>query len=174
MGTLRVRDVFDDGDDGIIVRPSGYRGAGPRDVPVLARWEDTLRAEIAGLGPDDRVFLPGRPTDSTSAVHNLLKETTPVAGFRPDTRRMRTTWIVGHIYAEIPATALAEAAGLSSSSTSSGGRTTSPAARRWKSGNGCVAARTAQRRASVGREVGRAHRQREEVNRHGRRDGRPR
>lgn len=114
MGTLRVRDVFDDGDDGIILRPSGYRGAGPRDVPLLAEWEDTLRAEIAGLEPDDRVFLPGRPTDSTSAVHNLLKETTPVAGFRPDTRQMRTTWIVGHIYAEIPATALAEAAGLSS------------------------------------------------------------
>ena len=114
MGTLRVRDVFDDGDDGIIVRPSGYRDAGPRDVPLLAEWEDTLRAEIAGLEPDDRVFLPGRPTDSTSAVHNLLKQTTPVAGFRPDTRQMRTTWIVGHIYAEIPATALAEAAGLSS------------------------------------------------------------
>ena len=114
MGTLRVRDVYDDGDAGIILRPSGYRGAGPRDVPVLAAWEDALRAEIAGLHPDDRVFLPGRPTDSTSAVHNLLKETTPVAGFRPDTRQLRTTWIVGHIIAEVPATALAEAAGLSS------------------------------------------------------------
>ena len=64
--------------------------------------------------PPLRVFLPGRPTDSTSAVHNLLKETTPVAGFRPDTRQLRTTWIVGHIIAEVPATALAEAAGLSS------------------------------------------------------------
>ncbi|WP_414123483.1 hypothetical protein [Corynebacterium nuruki] len=112
IAALRVADVHDDGDAGIILRPHGYRGAGPRDVPVLAEWEDTLRAEIAGLAPDDRVFLPGRPTNSTSAVHNLLKETTPVSGFRPDTRRLRTTWIVGHIYAEVPATALVEAAGV--------------------------------------------------------------
>lgn len=101
---LRRRDLVRD-DSGITIRVPGPR---PRLVPVLQEWEDALN----GVGHDDDfVFRPGRTMAYTNAISNFVARG-PRHGIRPQSQRMRTTWLIRQLDAGTPVSVLAEAAGV--------------------------------------------------------------
>ncbi|MGX0630208.1 integrase [Corynebacterium afermentans] len=110
VDTLRVKDVQREAL-GLVVYPSGYRGAQSRYVPVHADYARFLESAIADLEPDDLVFLPGaRKTGAKSAsdfVGRMPTSRVPVT-----LSRMRTTWIVSLMRAHVPESAICEASGL--------------------------------------------------------------
>lgn len=114
---LRTRDVTIDAD-GVLVTINCVKRRS-REVPVLRSWEELVRTSIPWEeGPDSWAFRPGCKRDANvvnSFIANLPKATTargrtvPLSG-----RRLRATWIVGHLAAGTPAPLLAEVAGLES------------------------------------------------------------
>lgn len=108
VGNVRGKDV--------VVTPEGVTvmvdGAKAREVPVLRDWEAALRAAQAAVEPDAYVFRVGRQTAHRNAVTNFVER--HGVGVQLQARRMRATWIVHHLNAGTPVTALLPAAGLSS------------------------------------------------------------
>lgn len=118
---LRNRDIEDDGE-GLIVNipgcPQVARTTLPaRRVPVTRDWEARLRELMAdpGLDPDEFVTWP-RVTDNRpnlQAITAGLGRHIPDRSRRPVINRLRTTWLVGHLQAGIPADVICHGAGYS-------------------------------------------------------------
>lgn len=105
---LKVRDLHID-DAGVVVSPRDGRF-----VPVLRQWETVLIEAVHGLTPDDYVFRPGR-IDSPRNLHNAGSDflaRTKDPKLRPNAYRLRATWIVTHLQAQVPVDVLLPAAGL--------------------------------------------------------------
>jgi integrase len=105
IGEVRQRDISVD-ENGVLVHVAGNR---PRTVPVLAEWEAAL-CEVARSSRDPETFL-FRP-DAHRPAPNVINHFTKKDGQPPSTNRMRTTWIVEHLAASVPAKALLDAAGV--------------------------------------------------------------
>ena len=112
VATLTASDVETD-EAGTVVYPSGYRGAGPRFVPVDHEWADVIREAVERAKDlDSWLFRPERTTSSAGTVALFTKRS-----HRPslavDMSRARTTWIVTQVRRGVPESAVIEAAGLS-------------------------------------------------------------
>ena len=112
VATLTAAGVETD-DTGTVVYPSGYRGAGPRFVPVDHEWADVIREAVERAKDlDSWLFRPERTTSSAGTVALFTKRS-----HRPslavDMSRARTTWIVTQVRRGVPKSAVIEAAGLS-------------------------------------------------------------
>lgn len=105
---VRSRDITVD-DLGVMV--SVYEPT-PRDVPVLATWEEPLREYARVADPDWYVFAHGRRVRNASTVTSFLAMCNDDSGLRPTIQRARDTWIVNHILAGVPIADLASAAGV--------------------------------------------------------------
>ncbi len=111
VAALRLRDIEID-DQGVIIH---VHGGTPRDVPVLAEWEDVLKelvTNVRPVDPDAYAFAPGRTNRKPNLVTAFVASTNRNKGVEPLTRRMRATWVVGHIKAGVPPQAIAHAAGM--------------------------------------------------------------
>lgn len=111
VATLTAAGVETD-DAGTVLYPSGYRGAGPRFVPVDHEWAGVIREAVErAKGPDSWLFRPERATDGHGTVAAFTKRS-----YRPslavDMSRARTTWIVTQVRRGVPESAVIEAAGL--------------------------------------------------------------
>ncbi|GAB2654434.1 hypothetical protein GCM10027169_18420 [Gordonia jinhuaensis] len=108
---IRTGDIAVD-DDGVLLRIDGER---PRMVPVLARWEQPL-ADLAeaSMRPDIHIFRPRARRTPRLVSHFTATCNGDVV---PNTRRMRATWLIGHLTAGVPIRALMEAAGVESLNT---------------------------------------------------------
>lgn len=111
VATLTASDVETD-DLGTVLYPSGYRGAGPRFVPVDHEWAQPIREAVErAKGPDSWLFRPERTTEGAGTVVLFTKRS-----HRPslavDLSRARTTWIVAQVHRGVPEVAVIEAAGL--------------------------------------------------------------
>lgn len=108
---LRVSDITID-DQGVVLDVGGHN---PRQVPVLAEWEHVLTdlvAHVRPVDPESYVFAPGRTNSKPHLVAGFVKSTNRNGGVAPQPRRMRATWIVGHITAGVPPQLIAQAAGM--------------------------------------------------------------
>jgi integrase len=108
IATQRKDLHFD--DEGVLVTVHGSKA---RVVPMLAEWEPFLRVAVEGLEPDDYVFGDRK----TLATHNVItafitsstmSSTTP----RPQTHRLRATWLITHLAAGTDMKALMLASGV--------------------------------------------------------------
>lgn len=114
MASLRASDIAQT-DDGIVtVTAAGYRGAGPREVPVRAEWEDCLLRGVDGLASTDLALFSQRVSSTAESVAAILTRIGKPARVHLDTRRLRTTWIVTLMHEHVPEAVIAPAAGLAS------------------------------------------------------------
>lgn len=106
---LRPADVIVD-DLGVAVIVTGPAA---RAVPVVAAWEQELtEATVAAVEADaDWLLCPSRRSTDGRLVANFIRNCHPLRP-RPDLQKMRSTWLVGHLTAAVPPTALVEAAGV--------------------------------------------------------------
>lgn len=107
INSLRRADVSDDGH--IIVSVGSDRGS--RRVPMLRRYESEFRRLIDEREADDFIF--GSPQRGINA--NAISEFVTSSAYRrvkPNTYRMRSTWIVGRLVAGVELRTLLEAADL--------------------------------------------------------------
>jgi hypothetical protein len=90
------------------------RGSNARYVPLLARWEPWLRVAVTGLDAGDRVFgSPTRRNNSKNLVTAFIQQSVQPPGMpRPQTNRMRATWLVTHLTARTDMRALMTASGV--------------------------------------------------------------
>jgi len=106
--TIHVSDVtLVDGF--VIVNVTGRR---PRQVPVLAEWEGDLLDVVRETTSGAFVFGQNRTTRQKNAVSNFLSKTTGT--HKPNSQRLRATWIVHHLSVATPVKALLGAAGVES------------------------------------------------------------
>lgn len=107
IGAARVRDLSVVGQ-GVSVAVSGARD---RTVPVLGRWELLLTSQT-GRPADEFLFRPRREDSWPNLISNFVTQSPgPV---RPQTQRMRSTWIVEHLNAWVPPALILESAGIES------------------------------------------------------------
>lgn len=106
INRLRAGDVRN--QNGVVVTITN--GESTRDVPMVRRWEPPFRHLLEGLRPHDYIF--GRPKRAVSP--NAISEF--VVGSRgtikPNSYRMRSTWIVGRLAMGAHLPTLLQAAGL--------------------------------------------------------------
>lgn len=81
---------------------------------MLNTYAAPLRLSLHHLEPNDYVFAPGRVNKKTAVIQNFIKGTNTEVGWRPSPRRLRSTWILRHIKAGVPASYLMRAAGVTS------------------------------------------------------------
>lgn len=112
MARLRGRDVTVYPDGCVTVTAHGYRGADPREVPVLAEWEQIVSDAAGGAGTNDLVLWPNRAHATTESVAAIVSRIGKPHAVALDTRRLRTTWIVGHMRGFVPEPVICQAAGL--------------------------------------------------------------
>lgn len=114
MASLRASDIAQT-DDGIVtVIAAGYRGAGPREVPVRAEWEDYLLRGVDGLASHDLALFSQRASSTAESVSAILTRIGKPSRVHLDTRRLRITWIVTLMHEYVPEAVIAPAAGLAS------------------------------------------------------------
>lgn len=111
VATLTAAGVETD-EAGTVVYPSGYRGAGPRFVPVDHEWAGPIREAVERSESGETwLFRPERTTEGAGTVALFTKRS-----HRPslavDMSRARTTWIVNQVRRGVPESAVIEAAGL--------------------------------------------------------------
>lgn len=107
---VRIGDVTVD-DQGVLVRVTGKRA---RTVPVLAEWEPVLANLKDTTAPVDKFLLiPNRVATSKNLITGFVNKSAGTQ-LRPQTQRMRATWVVAHLTAGTPVRALLEAAGVDS------------------------------------------------------------
>lgn len=107
---LRVRagDVQFD-DHGAVVALTGDRA---RSVPVLSSWVPYLRSSGEAASAGDFLFRPGSRGHDWSLITNFVLQGAHI-GVRPQTQRMRSTWIVHHLTRGTFPVQLVRAAGVS-------------------------------------------------------------
>lgn len=107
IGTVRASDL--DVDRGVVVRVSGERR---REVPVLHAWEEPLIERARQLPPGTFVFREKHTVFYPNLISNFVERSGP--GLRPQTSRMRATWLVHHLQRGTPVPVLLDAAGVTS------------------------------------------------------------
>jgi hypothetical protein len=78
---------------------------------VLARWANPLRAQLT-RGADEFLFRPHRETMWPNLISNFVTQSP--GRTRPQTQRMRSTWIVEQLNSWVPPQAVMDAAGIES------------------------------------------------------------
>jgi integrase len=109
IGNLRVRDITAD-PEGVVVH---LHGEWDRHIPVLREWEDDLVARTRQLGPDRWAFRENHTVFYPNLISNFVNRS-QVTVVRPQTQRMRTTWLLAHLAAGTPVSLLLSAAGIES------------------------------------------------------------
>lgn len=119
MARLRGSDVTPHADGCITITDHGprttdhgYRDTAPRDVPVLAEREQFVRDAAHGAGTNGLVLWPNRAHATTESVAAIASRIGKPPAVALDTRRLRTTWIVGHLHNLVPEPVICQAAGL--------------------------------------------------------------
>lgn len=113
MATLRAKKVTRN-PLGVTVTASGFRGAAPREIQVRAEWEDTIAAAVDGACADALVLFPKREKATTESVAAIMARIGKPQRIDLESRRLRTTWIVGLMGENVPEGVIAQAAGLAS------------------------------------------------------------
>lgn len=96
--------------DGVVVTVRERR---TRSVPLLQEWEKTLIEAVESTRPGDPVFRPGHSSFYPNIVTNFVSRSAGVE-LKPQTQRLRATWIVTHLTAATPVVALMDAGGVTS------------------------------------------------------------
>lgn len=107
--TARVKDVAVD-DEGAVVSVTGERA---REVPMISEWLPFLGVGLRYAHADDLIFEPGRRGTSASNLTSFIYRS-HTHGAKPNTQRLRSTFLVRHIDAGTPMPLLMEAAGVDS------------------------------------------------------------
>jgi integrase len=109
IGGLRVADI--DADDvGVVVN---VRTGRVREIPLLRLWEPALRHRKARLDGDRFAFREGHTVAYENLISNFVARSRSL-GIRPQTQRMRATWLVRHLELGTPVVPLLQSAGLDS------------------------------------------------------------
>ena len=114
MASLRASDIAQTRDGIVTVTAAGYRGSGPREVPVRAEWEGDLLRGVSGLASNDFALFSQRASATAESVAAILTRIGKPSRVHLDTRRLRTTWIVTLMHEYVPEAVIAPAAGLAS------------------------------------------------------------
>jgi hypothetical protein len=94
-------------DGGVVV---AVHAPVPRDVPVLATWEDDVLGLAAQMGDE---FLVGGRSTARNRAGSLARRVTVAPGHpRLSGARLRSTWLVTHLAMGTRLPELAHAAGL--------------------------------------------------------------
>jgi integrase len=109
IGELRTSDVEMD-SEGVLLLVRGDRS---RVVPVLAEWDGPFSSRVAQLTPGSYLFRENHTEFYPNLVSNFVARSGRV-GVKPQTQRLRATWIVRHLTAGTPVAPLMEAAGVDS------------------------------------------------------------
>jgi integrase len=109
IGQLRVRDIAVD-EGGVLLQITGER---PRAVPVLRDWEQVLVDRTRALGPERFAFRENHGVYYPNLIANFI-DRSQVVGVKPQSQRLRATWIVRHLEAATPVVPLMRAAGIES------------------------------------------------------------
>ena len=109
IGNVTANDLMCDGV-GAVVRVTGARA---RNVPVLNEWTGPLIARVEELSGGTFVFRPGHEAFYPNLVSNFVARGQR-DGVKPQTQRLRSTWIVRHLNAGTPVKLLMRAAGVES------------------------------------------------------------
>lgn len=99
-------------DGCVTVTACGYRDYAPREVPVLAEWEQVVRDAAGCAGAHGLVLWPNRAHATTESVAAIVSRIGKPHAVALDTRRLRTTWVVGHLHNNVPEAVVCQAAGL--------------------------------------------------------------
>jgi integrase len=109
IGELRTTDVqIDTAGVQLIVR-----GERPRTVPVLAEWESAFALRVGDLRSGSYLFRENHSQFYPNLISNFVARSARV-GVKPQTQRLRATWVVRHLSAGTPVSALLKAAGVDS------------------------------------------------------------
>jgi len=106
---IRVRDVVRDGLHVTINLETGRA----RRVPMIQEYADMMPDQSQYEG-DAFSFRPGRSDFYINAISNFITRGAATSSIRPQSQRMRATWIVRHLNAHTPLQVLTAAAGLES------------------------------------------------------------
>ncbi|GLU88070.1 MULTISPECIES: site-specific integrase [Agromyces] len=97
-------------DEGTLIHVRGER---PRTVPLLRSWEELLEQTRRSSRPGVPLFRPGHGKFYPNIVTNFVARSAGI-GLKPQSPRLRATWIVTLLASGAPPLALLEAAGVSS------------------------------------------------------------
>lgn len=106
MLRLRVENVQQD-TSGVVVHVDDKNA---RSIPVLPAWDAPLAKVAETLHPNDFALLPRRTSLNANAITNVLYRSK--GSLKPNTRRMRNTWLLWHLAAGADLRALIATAGL--------------------------------------------------------------
>jgi integrase len=113
IATLRRASVTVGPDRVVTIEVTGEDKS--RMVPVTARYERSLAKAIENIPGEDFVFLPNRTRTGNEVVSAwVARSLTPTGTPVVRVRRMRNTWLVGHMANRVDVLTLMEAAGLQS------------------------------------------------------------
>lgn len=104
----RLEDISEAGAT-LIARVAGEN---ERDVPVHHEWDAGLRARLQFMGREGWTFRTDQRGGNINLITDFVSRTGPEVPLQ--TRRMRATWLVGHLEAGTPLKALLRIAGLQS------------------------------------------------------------
>jgi integrase len=105
--TMRRGSIVDTGASLVL----NVAGGSPRRVPMLHRFQDGFREVLADRDAEDFVFGARQRGINPNAVSEFVS----TSGYRivkPNTYRMRSTWVVGRLRAGVDLPTLLSAAGL--------------------------------------------------------------
>jgi hypothetical protein len=109
IGMVRCTDVIVDAA-GVLVRVSSGR---TRSVPVLPEWESVLKDRVLELNRDGYLFRNDLVNRGKNLISSAVADSAP-GTVRPQSQRMRSTWLVRQMTAGTSLTTLVEAAGIES------------------------------------------------------------
>lgn len=109
IGNLRARDIQAD-KSGVVLSVAGGRA---RRVPVLGEWVDALRERVDHIPPESFAFRENHTEFYPNLVSNFVARSGRI-GVKPQTQRLRATWIVFHLTRGTPVGPLMRAAGVDS------------------------------------------------------------
>lgn len=104
----RLEDISESGAT-LIVQVAGEN---ERYVPVLQDWADGLRARLQFMNREGWAFRTDQRGSNINLITDFASRTGPEVPLQ--TRRMRATWLVGHLNRATPLKALLRIAGLQS------------------------------------------------------------
>jgi integrase len=108
VAAIRRSDVVVDGEGVLVIV---HAPDGTRFVPMLAEWEPLLRQTVEGLASDDFLFGTADRTTYRNLIPNFVGRS--IGDIRPQSNRLRATWVVTHLRMRSDMRALMEAAGVS-------------------------------------------------------------
>ncbi len=111
LGTLRGRNVIET-SQGVIVHVGGKN---PRQVAVLAEWEDYAIVLSEAVEPEAFLFRPESHGGKHAITTDIINRTRTQArrfGIRVNTKRLRTTWYLRLLNSGVRLNTVIKAAGL--------------------------------------------------------------